>query len=533
MNKGKSHFGRLPFFVLIFSVYPSLALLSTNIREVYPSVVFRPLVISLLGGFILALLLWSLLKDWTRASLGTLVVLLFFFSYGHIARLLIDRFDPDYNKFIEIALYLFILVIGYFAFRWIVKRPTGFMDWMGFLNTIALVLILFPLFQIFSMRRAATRPSEDANPTPASGNVPTTSQGTPTTDSSPPGRITEYPDVYLIVLDGYARGDTLMATGYDNSPFLNSLEEMGFFVAECSRTTYRSTLLSMTSTLNMDYLWRAIPNTGPADPDAAPLYEALLHSQVRSDFEQRGYTIVGFESGYQWDEWTDADKYITIRDDPANAEFPASSITEFEYIFLRNTVAYPLFENSIFAVQRYYDHYNRVLYQLDELPKVASSVPGPKFVYAHIMAPHTPFIFLPDGSLNTDSRFYNLENGTPSNSALWTEDISTGIEFLNSRMTGILSEIINNSKIPPIIVLQGDHGYLIGERRYNNLMAFYLPNGGNLSLYDTITPVNTFRLINNLYFGTDLKLRNDVSLDADFGRPYARKAVKPYPETCP
>jgi len=529
MKKGKSLFARLPFFVLIFSAYPSLALLSTNIREVNPSVVFRPLVLSLIGGLLLTLLLRLLLKDWIRASGATLVLILLFFSYGHIVRLLIDRFDPAYNKAIEITLYLVMLAVVYFALRWIVKSPTGFSDWTMFLNTIALVLILFPLFQIFSVSRI----SSNSVPTPVTENLPSTSQGTPATAPLLSSETSSYPDVYLIILDGYTRNDTLSETGYDNSQFLTTLEEMGFFVAKCSRSTYRATLLSMSSMLNMDYLWRAIPNTGPTDPNATPLYEALLHSRVRSDFEQRGYTIVGFESGYQWDEWTDADQYIAMPDDLTYGELPRSSITEFEYIFLRNTVAYPLFENTGLAVQRYYEHYNRVRFQLDELPKVAASIPGPKFVYAHIMAPHTPFIFLPDGSLNTDSRYYNLENGTPSNSALWTDGYFKSIEFLNPRITEVLNEIINNSKNPPIIILQGDHGYLIRERRYNNLMAFYFPNGGNLSLYDNISPVNAFRLVNNLYFGTDYKLVRDISIDADFGRPYAKKTVKPYPETCP
>lgn len=529
-KKDKNLFARLPLFVLIISAYPSLALLSTNIREVDPSAVYRPLAFSILGGIILALLLWLLLKDWARASVAALVIILIFFSYGHIVRMLIDRFDPAYNRAIQIGLYVVAIAIGYFALRWTIKRQGGFGSWTPILNTISLILILFPLFQIFSIDRTSpNQPGESAS-TPVPGD---NSQGSSSSASPQPKDSALYPDVYLIILDGYARQDTMLETGYDNSPFLGTLEEMGFFVAQCSRSNYRATLLSMTAALNMDYLWRAIPNTGPADTNATPLYDALLHSRVRSDFEERGYSTVGFESGYQWDEWTDADHYVTLPDDLAYGDLPRTSITEFEYIFLRNTAVYPFFENSGLAVQRYYRHYNRVLFQLDELPKVATSIPGPKFVYAHIMAPHTPFIFLPDGSLNTDSRYYNLENGTPSNSSLWTDGYYKSIEFLNSRMLDILDRIIKDSKVPPIIILQGDHGYLVREHRYNNLMAFYFPNGGNQSLYDTITPVNTFRLVNNLYFGTDYNLVKDFSIDADFGRPYAKKTVKPYPETCP
>jgi hypothetical protein len=100
-------------------------------------------------------------------------------------------------------------------------------------------------------------------------------------------------------------------------------------------------------------------------------------------------------------------------------------------------------------------------------------------------------------------------------------------------MPGIFSEIVKNSKVPPVIILQGDHGYVIPERRYNNLLAFYFPYGGNEALYPTITPVNTFRLVSNLYFGTDMPLRNDVSNVADVGRPYVQKRDIAFPATCP
>ena len=534
MKKKKGLFTRFPFFVFIFSIHPSLALLSTNIREVDAAVVVRPFLLSLLGASIMVVLFQLFFKDWIRASLATTVVLMLFFSYGHIARFLVDRFDPVYNRSIQVILYLLFVTLIVFAIRWIAQRGTTVIDWISSINVIALVLVLFPVIQIFSLAFGSTASSEQPVSTLIPDSEAESSQNTPATSPlSTSGDPSQYPDVYLIVLDGYSRADTLKVLGYDNSEFLNSLEEIGFYVAECSRSNYKHTLLSMSSTFSMDYLLKAIPNTGVSDKNTAPLYEALVHNRVRSDFEQRGYTIVGFQTGYQWDQWTDADYYLTMKGDPANNETVTSSITPFEYIFLRNTAVYPFIENSLFATQRYYGHYKQVNFTLDELPKIAVSIPGPKFVYAHIMSPHTPYIFLPDGSINMDSRYYNTETGTPSNPDLEAAGYVNNIKFLNIRMLEVLSGIIKNSKIPPVIILQGDHGYVIPERRFNNLMAFHFPNGGNASLYPTITPVNTFRLISNLYFGTELHIRKDFSMIADVGRPYAKEVVKPFPETCP
>jgi hypothetical protein len=66
-------------------------------------------------------------------------------------------------------------------------------------------------------------------------------------------------------------------------------------------------------------------------------------------------------------------------------------------------------------------------------------------------------------------------------------------------------------------VIQGDHGWTFPSEekklsvsefyacRYGILNAYYLPNGGEKILYKGITPVNSFRMILNYYFGTQLE----------------------------
>ena len=88
------------------------------------------------------------------------------------------------------------------------------------------------------------------------------------------------------------------------------------------------------------------------------------------------------------------------------------------------------------------------------------------------------------------------------------------VTFLNDRLAIIIETIIMNSKRPPIIILQGDHGTAesVGDiSRVYILTAFYFPNGGGDLLYPSISPVNSFRLIFDYYFGTDLGLLEDMS----------------------
>jgi len=45
-----------------------------------------------------------------------------------------------------------------------------------------------------------------------------------------------------------------------------------------------------------------------------------------------------------------------------------------------------------------------VTYLLDTLPTIPS-IAGPELVFAHVLVPHMPYIFQPDGSLQTDENF--------------------------------------------------------------------------------------------------------------------------------
>ena len=49
--------------------------------------------------------------------------------------------------------------------------------------------------------------------------------------------------------------------------------------------------------------------------------------------------------------------------------------------------------------------------------------------------------------------------------------------------------------------------------------AYYFP-GGNERLYDSITPVNSFRIIFNSYFGADYPLLEDKNYFTNHRHPY-------------
>ena len=100
------------------------------------------------------------------------------------------------------------------------------------------------------------------------------------------------------------------------------------------------------------------------------------------------------------------------------------------------------------------------------------------------------------------------------------------LKYLNKRLMAVIDRILAESAVPPIIVLQGDHGpastvkgtgthYLptpeFLAERFPILNAYHLPGGAAAQLYPEITPVNSFRLILNQYFDYDLPLLPDRS----------------------
>jgi hypothetical protein len=101
------------------------------------------------------------------------------------------------------------------------------------------------------------------------------------------------------------------------------------------------------------------------------------------------------------------------------------------------------------------------------------------------------------------------------------------LQFLNKRMLEAAQAIITQSKNPPIIIIQGDHG-LDTEVRMAILIAYYFPNDGSRVLYPTITPVNIFRLVFNTYFGQKLPLLPDVSYYSSYEHKFKFTEVQ-YP----
>jgi len=496
------HFPLHPF---LFAIYPILALLAFNISEVDLSSGFRPILVSLAVVGLVAFILWLFHRDWRRAALSLTIVLILFYSYGHIYILLKGANLNGFYLFRHRTLIPIWLVVGFLTLWRIWRRPINVAAATYMLNVVGLFLLLMPSFQLISHFLQSRVSQVQA------------AQNTQTLDLKAGN---EPPDIYYIILDGYGRADVLKNEyGYDNSDFLNALRNLGFYVADCAQSNYAQTQMSLSSSLNFNYIDALSDRFTPGSDDRTGLDILIRHSAVRESLEKSGYKTVAFATGFIATELTDADYFL-------GPQQTVGKLNEFEYLLMETTFARLIQDGGRLGKQNSGSELfrERTLFVLDNLDKL-SYIKGPKFVFVHLVIPHPPYVF--------------GQNGGPIESSAvgTTKSEQEGLRYrdqaiyISNRMMEIVPKIIAGSTRPPIIVIQGDHGPTIPsspQQRMRNLNVYYLPDA-NAPVYSTITPVNTFRIIFNTYFGQNLPLLKDISLYSDYEDPFHFKTI---PNSC-
>jgi hypothetical protein len=488
----------------VAAVYPILALLANNISQVKPHAALRPLlIVSCVALLLWGLLLW-LTRDIRRSALLTSWWLVLFFSYGHIYNFLEAQTALGRHRLLLPAW----IILAFIGSWWILRKVRDLAYVTLVLNGISLVLLVFPLLQLgaYTLRsQATTRADSGLPPEFAALQVP---EGQP------------LPDVYYIILDAYARNDVLSAVfDTSNEEFTGWLQEKGFYLAPCSQSNYSQTELSLSSSLNLSYLEDLIADLPAGSQDRLPLRSLLHDNAVRGAFQELGYNFVAFETGFLFSQFEDADVYFS----PG----ALGGLSGFEILLIKTSGGLALvdaaarlpgfFEKSLTAPETV--RYKQVSYTLDQLAEIPTSVPGPKFVFAHVLAPHGPLVFGVDGS-----QVYYPE---PVSNADYFRGYRDELAYLNSRLIGVLDRILTDSAVPPIIILQADHGHDLAsaDDRMAILNAYYLPGDGKDLLYPTITPVNSFRIIFNHYFGGQFDLLKDRSFFSYYQTPFEFKYI--------
>lgn len=437
---------------------------------------------STLQTLLLWLVLSFLIRNKFKAGLATSLFVVFFFSYGRLFDLLEkwDVFVPSHGHLLPGIL----LVWGYCVY-FIKTAKRDFRITTKNLNKMAVVLVLVNLFTIAF--------HEIGKPGRPAGNLTQPQAGLTALGNSTEIRIK--PDIYYIILDEYAHPDTMAQYySYDNSQFTNYLVDKGFFIARGSRTVTVKSQNSIATSLNMEYL--------PADTPPRVAYQMIAKSKVADFLRSRGYKYIYIGSFFDIGRYkVDADLSYNFYQSRGS-----SAVGDFSSILLNTTMFKPFYNHLIGS--QYLDYYQRAtidsLAQLKKMP----GIEGPKFVFIHLMLPHANFVFGPEGEPIDPINWSNFKD----------KQFYLGqYVFANKQIENVVSVLLQESSSPPVIIIQSDHGIRprsdlqVGIDEWQKILnAYYLPDNGKDSLYDSISPANSFRLIFNLYFGADYDLLEDL-----------------------
>ncbi len=326
------------------------------------------------------------------------------------------------------------------------------------------------------------------------------------------------PDIYLIILDGYLRGDRLRAQiGYDNEPFLNSMRDRGYVIGDQTLANYSQTLLSVSSVLNMSLMEEVVNDFSEESKNRLVFRELFAKNRVMRMLKQGGYETRVFSSGFEHTSLRDADYY---RDDWENFFTRPAPALLFGYTFLPDLFDY--FGEDY----RYKAETVRIINTLMNTP-VAIESQGPRFTLSHIMSPHYPLTF--------DKKGGHLENSRPYRNAFhpsqlgdaYIEQFKDELDFLNEEVLILLDRISNNGR-ESIVVLISDHGTNLkesdGPAHYKNLMGALLAVSVPSSCKDLLVLnqalANTFQSVLNPCFSMDIEMVQARYRSSTWSKPF-------------
>ena len=479
---------QLPFYPIVAAVYPILALLSYNLGQVKLDAGIRPIFISALLALGLLFLAKLAYRNWYRAAFVSAGLILIFFTYGQVYDLILAKW-----KIVNFVTWMLILCVVLSTVVLFVGtlRKVKFEAATITLNVIMLGLLIYPIIQIVEGTFNGS-PKVAKDPFFDSQNLHVVDGQTP-------------PDIYYIMPEDYGRADFLQSQfDIDVSSFMQHLKDTGFYVAECSQSNYATSELSLGSALNMDYLQNLDKSFDPKTTNQRPIWDSIRYSAVAADLKKIGYKTVAFSTGFAWSELDNADVYFS----PSPL---TSGMTNFESLILRTTPIRHLEWLGFFNLDEIdgQQYRERTMLEFNSMTNLAR-MPGPKFVFVHIINPHEPFVFGPDGSPIDPAPFINEERMYTR--AKYILGYQSQIPFLNKKLEESIKTLIAESSVPPVIILQTDTGPLFtkGSDTFKILNAFYMP-GHTDQLYPSISSVNTFRVVFNTYFGTNYSIFDDVS----------------------
>lgn len=371
-------------------------------------------------------------------------------------------------------------------FFWLRKSTLPFTRGIRFINLLLLIYLVIELFHLLS---PADRHRHDDKTLAPLG----------LTHCDTCAR----PPVYLVLLDGYFGKEGMQQFfQYGKSGLEDSLQQKGFHVVKRARSNYASTIYSMGSMLNMEYLQLEGRPVIDNHFGYSAAMAAIRHNRVCRYFEGLGYTIVNHSNfdlqhvpaGYQSGLLPDNIRLIT-------QQTMYYRVSKYLPLFFMRKGWAPEWQRE--SEEQFVENNEKMITQT--LADGTATIGKPVFTYVHLMMPHEPFAY---DSLGV-RRSTTGDTGLQADTAFWQYQVYT-----NKRISDFTARLLAATGGKAVILLMSDHGYRPAYDKeqhlpFVNLNAVYLPGGNYTAWYDGLSNVNQFRVLFNALYGQQLPMLKD------------------------
>jgi len=482
----------------LFAIFPVVFVYAHNIDYLPIVEIAIPLGISL--G--IASVLWLVLSfplNKKKSGLIVSLALVLFFTYGHLYIFL--NYDSGIESEITRNRYLLPLFIGALiaGVVYFVRTSRELNNVTTIVNAISVTIVVISLVNIATFTLEREQFIENSNEV--------------VTQNMNLVNVEKPPNIYYIILDAYTSDKVFKNEfGYDNSEFTDFLKNNGFYIPENAHSNYAMTAPSVISVLVMKH-FTYLEDVAPESQDKIPLLIMIPRNKVMTELKNAGYTIVNFDSVTGKNGIDISDLFLCTK----------NAFTESELVIelARTSMLHPVYIEIFVG-----DHRETILCMFSELSTVSQRVDEPVFVFAHFLLPHAPFTFGPNGESVAPESLELSNNWSAKN----IEAYLNQVKFTNKQTQQVVEKILEIDN-DAVIIIQGDHGSgftmdwdnpdieMIDERM-SILNAYHFPRGGEKFLYDSITPVNTFRVVFNAYLNGTYSYVEDKQYFSTYDRPF-------------
>lgn len=434
------------------------------------------------------------LRDTARAAILLSAFIAFFFGYRHVV--ILTAHTPLAGRPTQALWFLLGVVALVLAWRGgrALRTATRAFNALGF-GLVLVALVAIVPHEVDQLTAASTAaPAPQVSPAPAASPAP----------GSRPLR-----DIWVMVFDRYGSAESLRLNYGIDEQFTPWLADRGFHITPDAHANYQRTSFSLASSLNLDYL-----DNLDALPGNRTIAQLLKDHEVGRFLTDLGYRYVHIGSRYE----------PTRTADRATVNRRLENTSDFTNAVIDSSLAGTIIERLGYTElevrrQRQLDW---ARFDLDAIDQTLNE-PGPKFVFAHLLLPHPPYVLDEDGKTVPDD--VAAKRSTAENYEAQMRYLDTRIEAVVDRLLDVPEEE------RPIIVLMADEGpypkryegnpliqgpdpdfdwsSITDEElriKYGILHAMLLPGVDESDIPKEITSVNTFRFLLSEYFGADLPL---------------------------